>query len=62
MSHLQVRNPGDLEEPLDWREELCGGAPAALRNGCRGDLPCVIQHAELAIDLRSEQAMVSILA
>ena len=31
--HPQVGDPGDLEEALDWRKELCGGAPAALRGG-----------------------------
>ena len=57
--HPQVGDPGDLEEALDGRKELCGGAPAALRGGCRGDLPGVVQHAVLAVDLRTRQPMVS---
>ena len=59
-AHPQVRDPGDLEEALDRREELCGGAPAALRNRRRGDLPGVVQHAVLAVDLRAMQLNVSV--
>lgn len=58
--HPQVGDPGDLEEALDWRKELCGGAPAALRGGRRGDLPGVVQHAVLAVDLRAKQPRVSV--
>ena len=57
--HPQVGDSGDLKEALDRRKELCGGAPAALCNRRRGDLPGVLQNAVLAVDLRTKQPMVS---